>query len=105
MKGRTFTLGIDCPNAAEFLGSWDNDGPLMKPTPYKAGEVVRVVMVSRLGDCGISRNLNLTSYATRVPPQALVPIGEIPANICQECLLDREAHKELSCPPVRTQKR
>lgn len=80
MYGKTFRLKVDCPNASEYLGNWGPQadgrfGPNMKPTPYKAGDLVKVVMVSRFGDCGITTDLTKQyGYAARVEPESLEPV-------------------------------
>lgn len=77
MHGKTFRLKIDMPTAREYLGNWGPQadgrmGPNMRPTPYKAGDLVKVVMVSRFGDCGITTDLSKTNgYAARVDPDSL----------------------------------
>jgi hypothetical protein len=72
MHGKIFRLKIDVPHAREYLGYWNATEPAMKPTPYKAGDLVKVVMVSRFGDCGITTDLKKENgYAARVEPESL----------------------------------
>lgn len=72
MHAQVFRLKKDCPTAREYLGYWENGEPAMKPTPYKAGDLVKVVMVSRFGDCGITTDLKAEyGYAARVMPEEL----------------------------------
>jgi len=72
MLGGVFTLLLDVPNATEWSGMHGPDGPIMRPHPLSAGTRVKVVMVSRFGDCGITDRLWAeTGYITRVPPEAL----------------------------------
>ena len=90
MLGKTFKLRVDVPTASEFLGTHGSQGPNMKPTPYKKGDVVKVVMVSRFGDCGITTDLTKErGYATRVSPMDLEPLQPIPANVCPKCHLEK----------------
>lgn len=54
---------------------------------YSKGDLVKVVMVSRFGDVGITRNLHATSgYDARVRPEALEPTdgttGPMPPPFC-----------------------
>ena len=53
MDGRRFRLKVDAG-------------------PFHAGDIVKCVMVSRLGDCGITKNLKVAAgYKYRVPPHEL----------------------------------
>jgi hypothetical protein len=64
MHGRVFKLACD-------LKGWDiGDG---ERTPdLRKGQLVKVVMVSQLGDCGITRNLEARNgYEVRVEPEML----------------------------------
>jgi hypothetical protein len=98
MRGRTFRLKIDRPNAAEFLGHWNADRPAMMPTPYNKGDLVKVVMVSRMGDCGITTDLKKENgYATRVLPADLDPVEPLPDGVCALCNRERVAHQEIGC--------
>lgn len=46
------------------------------PVPMPAGTIVKVVMVSRFGDCGITTNLDaLNGYDARVFPDVLEEIA------------------------------
>ncbi len=54
-------------NGEKYLGHWDADGPVMKPVPIKKGTLVRIVMVSRFGDVGITPYLeDCIGYVARV---------------------------------------
>jgi len=37
-----------------YLGVWDKNGPVYEPVPMPQGTLVRIVMVSRFGDIGIT---------------------------------------------------
>ncbi len=51
----------------DYLGYWDSIGPVMKPIFIKKGTLVRIVMVSRFGDVGITPDLEAVSgYVARV---------------------------------------
>lgn len=66
MLGKIYRLKKDCPNAAEF------DGTKTIPAPLKVGDIVKVVMVSRFGDCGITTDLSKErGYSARVNPEDL----------------------------------
>jgi hypothetical protein len=69
MRGRLFNL------AEDFTGRrWNGHGadPEFTEIPMPAGTVVKCVMVSRLGDCGVTTDLDAESgYILRVPPAAL----------------------------------
>jgi hypothetical protein len=85
MHGKVFRLKADCDRAAEFTGRWKDGAPEMKATPYKAGDLVKVVMVSRLGDCGITKDLEKEhGYAARVMPEELEEFKR-PMQTCPEC--------------------
>ena len=50
-----------------YMGYWNDDGPVMKDTLCKAGERVKIVMVSRFGDVGITANLSAENgYGARL---------------------------------------
>lgn len=74
MHGKIFRLKVDCPHASEYRGYWEGSKPAMTPTPYSKGDLVKVVMVSRFGDCGITTRLRAKNgYAARVEPEDLFP--------------------------------
>lgn len=51
----------------KYLGYWNDVGPVMEPVFMKEGTLVRIVMVSRFGDVGITPNLNdVVGYVARV---------------------------------------
>lgn len=67
MHGRVFKLKNDTQ-------AWDWDYKTRESTPFtiKAGTPVKVVMVSRFGDCGITTDLKAENgYSTRVEPSDL----------------------------------
>jgi len=50
-----------------YKGYWDDDGPVMEETEFEAGTRVKIVMVSRLGDVGVTPNLDADhGYGARV---------------------------------------
>lgn len=76
MHGKLFTLAHDV-DGERYLGYWDNGNPVMEPVPLKAGQLVKVVMVSRFGDCGITPDLDAEhGYVARVQPNELFPQKE-----------------------------
>lgn len=51
----------------KYLGHWDANGPVIQPVPLKKGTLVRIVMVSRFGDVGITPDLeDSIGYVARV---------------------------------------
>ena len=51
----------------DYLGYWDSRGPVMKPIHIKKDTLVRIVMVSRFGDVGITPFLEDShGYVARV---------------------------------------
>lgn len=74
MHGKLFRLKVD-RMGGKYLGTWSNDGPNMEERPYKKGDIVKVVMVSRFGDCGITHDVNaVNGYELRVDPEDLEPL-------------------------------
>lgn len=50
-----------------YLGYWNSSGPEVERRTIDAGTLVRIVMVSRFGDVGITDDLNATyGYHARV---------------------------------------
>jgi hypothetical protein len=50
-----------------YLQRWDKHGPVVEPIPMPTGTLVRIVMVSRFGDVGITPNLDDShGYVARV---------------------------------------
>lgn len=71
LHGKVCRLLIDLPDHMSMFpdaaAHW-----VKKPNPYRKGDLVKVVMVSRLGDCGVTHDLNATSgYSLRVEPECL----------------------------------
>lgn len=57
---------------ARFLGIWENGEPVMKKWIAKAGTMVKIVMVSRFGDVGVTTDLQAGhGYTARVGLDAL----------------------------------
>ena len=53
--------------------------PMRSSTPIPAGTTVKIVMASRFGDLGITRDLDADyGYEARVMPDDLEPIWEVP---------------------------
>lgn len=50
-----------------YTGRWDGNHPVMREVPCESGQKVRIVMVSRFGDIGITENLDAENgYGARV---------------------------------------
>jgi hypothetical protein len=91
MRGRRFLL-----NHSEEHGSF------YRERGFVGGDLVKVVMVSRFGDCGITKDLTAENgYNLRVPPKALMPIEEIPDSVCRECFYEKAGHDGKCIEPVR----
>lgn len=77
MEGKVFRLkkSVDATHSVQNKrGDWEH-----KPFKIKMGTHVKVVMVSRFGDCGITTDLTVDrGYSTRVMPSAL---EEVPGTI------------------------
>jgi hypothetical protein len=59
---------------------------------FKVGDVVKCVMVSRMGDCGLTKDLKAErGYELRVMPWELDPVEARPEGICPLCNLHLEA--------------
>lgn len=72
LYGKLCRLLVDLPDAQRFTGHHAATGPVMESHPYRAGQTVKVVMVSRFGDCGITDRLDAEhGYDARVYPQNL----------------------------------
>lgn len=72
LVGSLCILKKDHLDAKRFV---DHDVP-DEPCPYYAGQVVKVTVASRFGDCGISSNLKaINGYDLRVMPDELEPIS------------------------------
>lgn len=55
-----------------YTGRWENGSPVMNEVELPAGSRVKIVMVSRLGDVGITENLDAdVGYGARVELDAL----------------------------------
>lgn len=67
MHGRTFKLKADTK-----ASKWDSKTRESTEYIMPAGSMVKVVMVSRFGDCGITLDLKAENgYDARVQPEAL----------------------------------
>lgn len=76
MSGKFFRITREHPHRPEF----------------KIGDVVKCVMVSRMGDCGLTKNLQAErGYDLRVMPWELDPVEPRPAGICPLCNLDLQS--------------
>ena len=59
-----------------FTGEWKGDAPDFRPAPLRAGQLVRVVMASRMGDVGITPDLEAEhGYVARVSVADLMGFG------------------------------
>jgi hypothetical protein len=80
MHGRLFRL---TQNYGAMHERWEG---------YDKGKTVKAVMVSRLGDVGVTLNLKAENgYDLRVLPWMLEPIERRPEGICALCNLDLAA--------------
>ncbi len=74
MKGRLFRIACDGCVFRRWHGH--NADPQWTEDPAPRGTIVRCVMVSRLGDCGITDDLSAESgYDLRLDPEELVDVG------------------------------
>lgn len=77
MEGKVFQLKKDTKatnSTMDKRGNWNHS-----EFSIKAGTHVKVVMVSRFGDCGITTDLSVDrGYVTRVMPSAL---EEVPGTV------------------------
>jgi hypothetical protein len=84
MKGRLFRLKKSYPDRG-----------------FHQGDLVKVVMVSRFEDCGVTKNLEAQNgYDLRVYPSALVPEEPIPADVCPLCFWAVSEHGGQTCVPA-----
>lgn len=75
--------------------TWEHDGF----NGFHRGELVKVVMVSRFGDCGLTKNLQAEyGYDVRVAPRELVPVNQRPAHVCADCNYVKGIHDGGVCP-------
>ena len=82
MHGRTFKMKKDSTHRPEF----------------KQGDLVKAVMVSRMGDVGITKDLNAThGYNLRLMPYELEPIDPIPEDVCKLCHYQLASGDHESC--------
>ncbi len=62
-----------------FTGKWKDGLPLMNEVPLESGHRVRIVMVSRFGDVGITEKLDSDiGYGARVSLGELCNFGDKP---------------------------
>lgn len=73
LLGKICKLLTDHPDATNFIGEHDSElNPIFRSHPYKAGQLVKVTMVSRFGDCGVTDDLQKEfGYDIRVKPEEL----------------------------------
>lgn len=75
------------------------DAPLLN---FRAGETVKVVMVSRMGDCGVTKRLDAEiGYGARFLPFELEPIDPVPETVCKLCHYDFASGDHEKCTPDR----
>jgi hypothetical protein len=61
-----------------YRGYWDDAGPSMDEYDVPAGTTVRIVMVSRFGDVGITEKLqNSTGYGIRLDISKLANLRKV----------------------------
>lgn len=66
---------------------------------FHKGDLVKCVMVSRLGDCGLTNDMKAEyGYGLRLLPHELEPLGPIPKDVCPKCFYEKEAHEGGRCP-------
>jgi len=69
---------------------------------YKKGDEVKVIMVSLMGDCGLTKNMQAEfGYDIRLMPYQLEPIEKIPADVCHLCHYRLESGDHDKCSPDR----
>lgn len=81
MLGKIFRLREDLPEATKPVFNKETCSFEFLPHPLKKGQLVKVVMVSRFGDCGITDDLKKEQgYDSRVMPDMLESVynSEIP---------------------------
>lgn len=53
---------------------------------FYRGDQVRVVMVSRFGDVGVTKDMDAEyGYDVRLAPSDLTPVNQRPKNVCEKC--------------------
>ena len=91
MHGKVFVLSEDVDGEI-YTGRWEGNRPVMTPHPLKAGTKVKVVMVSRFYDAGITDDLSAENgYVARVNPALLILHGK--AETKDQALLKHQAHQ------------
>lgn len=82
MHGKQFRLTRDYSKLRDD-GHWKG---------YDKGVIVKAVMVSRMGDVGVTLKLDAKyGYDLRVMPYELEPIEPRPENVCPLCNLEKVA--------------
>lgn len=90
MSGKQFRL---TKNYGELADQWKG---------FDKGVVVKAVMVSRMGDVGVTLDLGADSgYDLRVMPFELEPITPIPTDVCPLCHLEFESGDHAKCSRER----
>lgn len=83
MHGKQFRLTKDYSKLRDD-GHWKG---------YDKGLIVKAVMVSRMGDVGVTLKLDAEyGYDLRVMPWELEPVEQRPANVCPLCNLEFSAN-------------
>ncbi len=68
---------------------------------FHTGDRVKVVMVSRFGDCGVTKQLDVQyGYSLRVPPKELLPLDPLPTSVCPDCFYEKADHDGGCLKPV-----
>lgn len=66
---------------------------------FRKGDLVKCVMVSRFGDCGLTKDLKAENgYNLRVPPIELAPVEAPPKSVCPDCFYELADHDGKKCP-------
>lgn len=86
MRGRQFRL---TKNYGDYNPRWQ---------AYGKGTVVKAVMVSRMGDVGVTTDLSAENgYHLRVQPYELEPVEPVPTDICPVCFCVLAGHDHATC--------
>lgn len=65
-----------------YTGNWKDNEPVMRNVPCAAGQWVKIVMVSRFGDVGITADLTADfNYGARVMLDSLYDFSNEPKEI------------------------
>lgn len=80
------------------------DNPFFVERGFTKNDLVKVVMVSRFGDCGVTKQLTAENgYGLRVYPKALDPVDPIPTSVCAKCFYEQADHDGKCLEPTTFQ--